>query len=127
MARKGERGPWNEPFRNVPSHKEIVASVVEELGLAEETSWIQAGLSGWPDIVTDSHIYEVKPLLTMSAVHRGVGQLLMYDLDWPGRKLVLVGHEDTGAKLKPYVEKLGVQMRILSDLIPEAIKVAMPE
>ena len=106
------------PLRNLPSHDDIVVTISQRPGNSCIRRCGPSGqpqCSGWPDLVTDTHVYEIKSLLTMSAVQRGVGQLLLYGLDWPGRKLVLIGYDASGIKLKSYVEKLGIEMEILEE------------
>jgi len=103
---------WNDPFRSLPSHEDIIAAVSQKAG---DRCPRGPERTGWPDLVTNTHIYEIKVVLTSSAVQRGVGQLLLYGLDWPGRKLVLVGYKHGGIRLKPYVEKLGIEMEILKE------------
>ena len=103
---------WNDPFRNLPSHDDIVVAISQKVGKRCPKG---PERTGWPDLVTRSHIYEIKVVLTSSAVQRGVGQLLLYGLDWPGRTLVLVGYADRGMRLKPYVEQLGIEMEILEE------------
>lgn len=103
---------WNDPFRNLGSHGEIVTAISKEAGDPCQRGF---DLSGCPDLVTETHIYEIKVVLTPSAVQRGIGQLLLYGLDWPGRQLVLVGYEDRGIKFKSYLEKLGIEMQILKE------------
>ena len=113
---RSRHASYYDGSRTLPTHAELVRILAQALQFCGET--ITVGLrveAGMPDLYTDRCIYEVKPALTLSAVQRGIGQLLMYGQDLPGRELVLIGFAHTGCRMKGHVERLGVSMRILRD------------
>lgn len=71
--------------------------------------------NGIADIVTPTHLYEVKSCLTRKSVYKAVGQLLVYAQELSNRTLVIIGRSGDGLALRAAVQRLGIEMKIWYD------------
>ncbi len=93
------------------SHEEIVRQLVADLEAQGERPQTGMALpSGYPDIVTEGQIYEIKPKLTVQAMQKAIGQLVLYGADLPGRELVIVGYAEEAVKFQSHCESLGIKV-----------------
>jgi hypothetical protein len=67
------------------------------------------------DVIDDSAIYECKTSLTLSAAHRSVGQLLLYQFAYPDRAIAIVcGRIDVGDHVVDAIKSLGISIIVHS-------------
>lgn len=92
----------------------IISNCLEERGIPFRRQVRADG--GIIDLLTAQTIYEVKHRLGRNEVLRGIGQLLVYGLEFPTHTRVLVGgFWSTGYYLRDHAHKLGIQLVALDD------------
>jgi len=92
----------------------IIGNCLEERGIPFRRQVPADG--GIIDLLTAQTIYEVKHRLGRNEVLRGIGQLMVYGLQFPNHSRVLVGaFWGTGYYLRDHARKLGIQVVAFDD------------